>query len=122
MIFYNRTIAVPVARSIDDADVERGAAIFEHVGCTGCHTPVQHSAADTAVLSDPRGGNEGVTALADQTTPEDTATGALAFTIGDLETAASALALSATSSDPALVPVANVVFGGTDAARTSRIS
>jgi CxxC motif-containing protein (DUF1111 family) len=67
MIFYNRTIAVPVGRSFEEARVERGAAIFEHVGCTGCHTPTQRSGPDTAVRSDRNGGNEAVAALADQT-------------------------------------------------------
>ena len=53
-----------------------------------------------------------ITTIADQTTAEDTATAALPFTIGDIETAAAGLTVSASSSSPALVPTANIVFGG----------
>ena len=63
-----------------------------------------------------------ISALADTTTTEDTATGAVAFTIGDAENAASSLTLSATSSNTGLVPVANVVFGGTGSSRTVTVT
>ena len=41
-------------------------------------------------------------------TLEDTASAQLTFTVADLETAADALVVSATSSDPTLVPIANI--------------
>ncbi len=56
--------------------------------------------------------------IADQSTNEDTATAALAFTIGDIETAAGSLTVTATSSNTALVPNANLVLGGSGANRT----
>ena len=56
--------------------------------------------------------------VADQTTNEDTATPALSFTVGDVETAAASLTLSGTSSNTTLVPNANIVFGGSGASRT----
>ena len=56
--------------------------------------------------------------IADQTTAEDTATAAIPFTVGDLETPAGSLTLSALSSNTGLLPVANIVFGGSGAART----
>ncbi len=59
-----------------------------------------------------------ITAVDDVDTDEDTATDVLTFTVGDRETAAAALTLSAKSSNVAVVPVANVVFGGTGANRT----
>ena len=59
-----------------------------------------------------------ITDLADTSTPEDTATSALAFTIGDVETAAASLTVTATSSDTTLIPNANLVIGGTGATRT----
>lgn len=59
-----------------------------------------------------------ISAIADTTINEDANTGALAFTVGDTETAAGNLTLSATSSNTALVPVANVTFGGSGASRT----
>jgi formylglycine-generating enzyme required for sulfatase activity len=45
-------------------------------------------------------------------------TGALAFTIGDAQTAASSLTLSGSSSNTTLVPNASIVFGGSGANRT----
>jgi hypothetical protein len=59
-----------------------------------------------------------ITAIADQTTNEDTATGALAFTIGDPETPAAALIVTATSSNQTLIPDANLTLGGAGTART----
>jgi len=46
MVFYNRTIAVPVARNVDDAAVRRGSVTFERLGCAACHTVTQHSGPD----------------------------------------------------------------------------
>ena len=60
--------------------------------------------------------------VADTTTPEDTATSALSFTVGDAETPAAGLTVTATSSNPTLVPTANIVFGGSDAPRTVTIT
>ena len=44
------------------------------------------------------------------------------MTIGDVETAATALTLTAASTNTALVPVANVVFGGSGANRTVTVT
>ena len=60
--------------------------------------------------------------IADQSIGEDTPTAAIAFTIGDVETAASSLTLTGTSSDTTLVPTANIVFGGADANRTVTVT
>ncbi len=59
--------------------------------------------------------------LADTTTDRNVATPDLLFTVGDNETAAGALTLSAASSNPALVPVGNLTFGGSGAGRTVRV-
>ena len=59
-----------------------------------------------------------IAGLVDTTTPEDTATSALAFTVGDAETAAGSLTVTATSSNTTLVPNANLVLGGSGANRT----
>ncbi len=56
--------------------------------------------------------------ILDQTVGQDTATAPLAFTVTDYETVASTLLLSATSSNPTLVPSGNVVFGGSSSNRT----
>jgi PKD repeat protein len=56
--------------------------------------------------------------IADQSTPMNTATGAIAFTVGDVETAAASLTVTGSSSNTALVPNANIVFGGSGSNRT----
>ncbi|PYM89328.1 MAG: hypothetical protein DME04_26625 [Candidatus Rokuibacteriota bacterium] len=63
-----------------------------------------------------------ITPIADQTINEDTATGALAFTVGDAETAPGSLTVSGSSSNPTLVPNGNIVFGGTGANRTVTVT
>ena len=60
--------------------------------------------------------------IAATTTTEDTPTPALSFTVGDVETPAAALTVTATSSNPTLVPTANIVLGGTGATRTVTIT
>ena len=47
--------------------------------------------------------------------PPDTIGNALPFTVGDAQTAPGSLTVTATSSNTALVPTANVVFGGSGA-------
>ncbi|NUQ63356.1 MAG: putative Ig domain-containing protein, partial [Pirellulales bacterium] len=56
--------------------------------------------------------------LADQTTAEDTAKGPLSFTVGDPETAAGLLTVTARSDNQMLIPDANLVLGGSGADRT----
>ena len=46
----------------------------------------------------------------------------MSFTIGDAETAATSLTLTATSSNQTLVPDANIVFGGSGANRTVTVT
>ena len=63
-----------------------------------------------------------ISGIADSTTDEDTPTQPIPFTIGDAETPPAQLTLSATSSNPALVPVAGIVFGGSGANRTVTVT
>jgi poly(3-hydroxybutyrate) depolymerase/PKD repeat protein len=60
--------------------------------------------------------------IADQSTNEDTAKTGIAFTVGDAETAAASLTVSGSSSNTALVPNANITFGGSGASRTVSIT
>ena len=60
--------------------------------------------------------------VTDKTTNEDTATAAIGFTVGDIETAAASLTVTGGSSNTALVPAANIVFGGSGANRTVTIT
>ena len=59
--------------------------------------------------------------ITDRAIDEDTSTGPIAFTVGDLETPAGSLTLRAVSSNPSLVPDANVLFGGSGSNRTVTI-
>ena len=63
-----------------------------------------------------------ISAIPDQSIPEDTDSGPIPFTIGDAETPVGDLSLSATSSNLTLVPNANIVFGGSGSNRTVTIT
>jgi hypothetical protein len=63
-----------------------------------------------------------ITGIANQTIAEDSATAALAFTVGDLETAAGSLIVTGASSNQGLVPNSNIAFGGSGASRNVTIT
>ena len=63
-----------------------------------------------------------VSAIADQTIAEDGATAALAFTVGDVETAPGSLMVTATTGNAAVVPLSGIVFGGSGANRTVTVT
>ena len=56
-----------------------------------------------------------VTVAAGGTCGRDDHSGTINLTVGDVESAATTLTLSAASSNPALVPTSNVVFAGSGA-------
>jgi hypothetical protein len=59
-----------------------------------------------------------ISAIPNRTIDEDGATGPLTFAVGDLETAPASLLVTAASSNPALLPMANLVLGGSGGSRT----
>ncbi|HEY9808399.1 MAG TPA: esterase-like activity of phytase family protein, partial [Halomicronema sp.] len=59
-----------------------------------------------------------ISSITAQTINEDTATGTISFTIGDIETLPDSLILSATSSNTSLIPNSNIVFAGSGNNRT----
>ncbi len=63
-----------------------------------------------------------VSALADVAVPVDTVVGPLAFTIGDAQSAASALVVSALSLDIGIVPPANIALAGSAANRSVQLT
>ena len=63
-----------------------------------------------------------ISTISDQTTLEDTATGAIAFTVGDVETAAGSLAVTATSSNVGVVAADGIALGGSGANRMITLS
>lgn len=79
---------------------------------------------EVSVTVAPPGGNTAPTIsnIADQTINEDASTAAVAFTIGDGETAAGSLTITGYSSNLALVPNTNIVFGGSGVSRTVTVT
>src|SRR5207249_2487553 len=59
-----------------------------------------------------------ISSIANQSTNEDTPTAAIPFSIGDVETPPDNLMVSGRSSNPDLVPDANILFGGSGSNRT----
>jgi List-Bact-rpt repeat protein/fibronectin type III domain protein len=63
-----------------------------------------------------------ITAIPNQTIAQDSSSAAIPFTVGDVETAAASLTVSAASSNPGVVPVSGIAFGGSGANRTVTIT
>jgi hypothetical protein len=63
-----------------------------------------------------------ISAISCANTLLNTAAPPIAFTVGDLETPAASLALSAASANTTLVPNANIVFGGSGSNRTVTVT
>jgi hypothetical protein len=63
-----------------------------------------------------------ISAISRTNTLLNTASPPIGFTVGDLEMPAGSLTLSATSANTALVPNANIVFGGSDSNRTVTVT
>lgn len=59
-----------------------------------------------------------ISQIAAQTTKQDTSTAPIAFVVNDAQTAAGSLTLAGSSSNPTLVPTANILFGGSGSNRT----
>jgi formylglycine-generating enzyme required for sulfatase activity len=74
------------------------------------------------VIADDGNSAPTISDIAAQTINQGNNTGALAFTVGDAQTAAGSLTLSGSSSNTTLVPNANIVFGGSGANRTVRVT
>jgi hypothetical protein len=78
----------------------------------------KNGAIGTAYLTYSLNAAPNITAPTNTTVKEDSNTIALPFKIWDRETAATSLALSATSSNTTLLPATNIVFGGSSSNRT----
>jgi surface-anchored protein len=131
----SKTITIPITNDSADESNETINLALSAAGPSSIETYVRDVEGSnllgpnaTAVLSilndDSPGGNTPPTIsdVVDSSTNEDTATGAIPFDIGDTESAIDDLVVTATSSNPTLVPNANVVIGGTGANRTVTIS
>jgi hypothetical protein len=63
-----------------------------------------------------------IVGLANQTLPQDTSTPVLNFQVSDADSGVAALTITATSSDPTIIPAAGIVLGGSGANRTLQIT
>src|SRR6185436_15128492 len=63
-----------------------------------------------------------ISGIGARTILEDSTTGPISFTVGDVETAVGSLVINSFSSNPALVPVGNIVLGGSGASRTLTVT
>ena len=108
----NRTIAVTPAAN------QSGTATITVTVSDG-----QSSASTTFVLTvNPVNDPPTISSIANQTIILGAPLGAIAFTVGDSDTALTILTLSGNSSNPTLVPNANIVFGGSGANRTVTVT
>lgn len=81
------------------------------------------SASDTFLLTvTPQNDAPAITGIADQTVALNSATAPLPFSVSDTETAASALTITRSSSNPSLVPIASITLNGTGIARTTVVT
>jgi len=80
-----------------------------------------HSASFVLTVAPPSGPPT-ISNISDQSTNEDTPTPAIAFAVGDAESMASNLVVTATSSNPTLVPDANIHLDGVESSRTITIA
>jgi hypothetical protein len=63
-----------------------------------------------------------IAGLADQSLPQDTTTPVLSFQVSDPDSGADSVTVTATSSDPAIIPAEGIVLGGSGANRTLQIT
>jgi hypothetical protein len=86
-------------------------------GALASATAVQVQVSVTAVNDAPT-----ISDIGDQTIVENGNTGAIGFTVGDVDTDLNSLGLQGGSSNTALVPLSNIVFGGSGASRAVTVS
>src|SRR5215210_4792135 len=113
----NRTVTVTPAANQSGGPVTITITINDGSGAPNATNSTMFTVTVNAVNDQPT-----ITGITDQTIDEDTSTAALAFTIGDIETAAGSLTVSGTSSDQTRIPNANIAFGGSGANRTVTVT
>ena len=85
-------------------------------------TPDPVSANNSASTTTHVNARPSISPITNRFTLEDTPVSAISFTIGDAETASGSLTLGAASSDITIVPLSNIVFGGSLSNRTVTVT
>jgi len=100
-----------------------GSDSFVYEVCDdGTPLPAECATATVSVTVAPVNDDPTISSISDQTIPEDGSTGALGFTVGDTDSAAGDLVVTATSSNSTLVPDANISLGGSGENRTVTVT
>jgi uncharacterized repeat protein (TIGR01451 family) len=110
------TLTVTVSPSLAGGVVLSNAATVSSLTADPS-SPNNSATATTTVTGAPT-----ITDITNQVIDEDTTTGPLPFTIGDAETTAGNLIVTASSSEQSLVPNGNITIGGTGANRTITVA
>jgi len=126
----NQTLVANAGITFGGSGTNRTVSLLPSSGQTGSATITvavsdgQASSITTFVVSVSSGVNTSptISVIANQSGWSGVAVGPIAFTVADAESAASSLVVSGSSSNLALVPVANLVFGGSDANRTLTVT
>ncbi|GAB4167896.1 MAG: hypothetical protein Fur0032_06040 [Terrimicrobiaceae bacterium] len=108
------TWAVSGGGVIDSAGVFTAGATEGGPNTVTATSGALYSTAQVTVFNSP----PTISDIADQVVTQGVSTGALTFTVGDTETAAASLVVTATSSNQTLVPNANLALGGSAANRS----
>ena len=102
-----------------DADLEPNETVILTVTAGAGYTVGSPSSATGTILNDD---NSPPTVVVGYGQCGAATTGTLNLLVGDVETAAGSLTLTASSSNTAVVPLGNILFGGSGANRTVRIN
>ena len=119
--FTNRMITSPDGDIVEDRVVTTAGSYSATAALSASGYWVMQMVAFKAAILGPNTAPT-ILSIAAQVTNEDTATGAIGFTVGDVETAAGSLVVSGSSSNTTLVPNGNIVFGGSGVNRTVTVT
>lgn len=110
---YYSFVVNPVPNASGDASITLSA--YDGSATKSVNIPVKIEAVNDAPV---------ISLISDKTISEDVAggTGAISFTVSDVETLASALEIKAVSDNQALVPDANAAIGGSGTSRTITVT
>lgn len=110
----------PVQTSLTTAGMSPG--IYYGAACVASNDPARPKVAEQFILTLTPNTAPNISDIANTSTNEDTATPAIPFTVGDTESPAADLIVTATSSDQNVVPNSGIAIGGSGAARTITIT
>lgn len=120
---YTMMIDTESTTSATVSDLAVGSTYFFAVtayNTSGLESPLSNEV--SVMVMSPANTAPTISDITDRSINQGANTGAIAFTIGDGEVAAGNLTVTGTSSNLALVPNANIVFGGSGASRTVTVT